>query len=154
MPSTFPLTIDACAVVWCFHSLVADPVLLVAILLRPPVYVASSLFEGAPMGRFGHAWREAFLSALNETDTKKLPGRVEYAITALERRYAEWGGDPGTQAELNAIHRAISALERRLMNEKLVQSENVLPRNSGGILEEAHHGQLGHIRHLFLILRS
>lgn len=106
------------------------------------------------MGRLGHHWREAFLSALNETDLNKLPGRVEYVITALERRYAEWGSDPGTQAELNAIHRAISALERRLMNEKLVRFDDVLPRNSGEISEKTHYGQLGHIRHLFLILRS
>lgn len=111
------------------------------------------LFRRASMGRFGHHWRQAFLSALNETEPDKLPGRVEYAITALERRYAEWGSDPGTQAELNAIHRAISALER-LMNEKLVRSEEVPPRNSGEISEEMHYGQLGHIRHLFLILRS
>jgi hypothetical protein len=105
------------------------------------------------MGHVRHSWREACALALAESDPSKLPGRVEYAITALERRYAEWGSDPGTQAELNAIHRGISALEH-LMNEKLVRSENALPRNSGEISEEAHLGQLGHIRRLFLILRS
>ena len=47
-----------------------------------------------------------------ESDPIKVIGRIEYAMYALERRYSEWTTDPGTPAELAAIHKCISALAR------------------------------------------
>jgi hypothetical protein len=52
-------------------------------------------------------------------------GRILSTITALERRFAEWGSDPGTPAELKALRKALSALQR-LMNETL--AKEVEPR--------------------------
>jgi len=69
------------------------------------------------MGRVPHFWREAYDLALRESDPRKLIGCIEYAIFAIERRYSEWGNDPGTPAELAAIRKCISAL-KRLMKEK------------------------------------
>ena len=68
------------------------------------------------MGPVRHSWQEDCAAALGESDPVWLLGRIENRITALERRYSEWGSDPGTPAELNAIKEALSALER-LMNE-------------------------------------
>jgi len=64
------------------------------------------------MRRVPHFWREAYESALIESDPIKLIGRIEYALNALERRYSEWGTDPGTPAELAAIQTCITALHR------------------------------------------
>ena len=64
------------------------------------------------MRRVPHSWREAYESALMESDPIKVIGRIEYAMYALERRYAEWATDPGTPAELAAIQKCISALAR------------------------------------------
>jgi hypothetical protein len=47
-----------------------------------------------------------------ESDPIKVIGRIEYAMYALERRYAEWATDPGTPSELTAIQKCISALTR------------------------------------------
>jgi hypothetical protein len=108
------------------------------------------------LGRLRHSWREAFLSALDESDPDELPGRIEYAIITLERRYAEWGSDPGTSAELNAIQKALSALGR-LMNEELVTCQDAPPRKGQEISDGTRQNlasELGHIRHLFLVLRS
>jgi hypothetical protein len=69
------------------------------------------------MRRVPHSWREAYELALIESDPSKLIGRIEYALNVLERRYSEWGTDPGTPAELTAIRMCISALER-LMKQK------------------------------------
>jgi hypothetical protein len=63
------------------------------------------------MGRVRHSWGQTYASALKESDQTKLLGCIECAITALEKRYAEWGSDPGSQAELIAIQNALSALE-------------------------------------------
>lgn len=65
-----------------------------------------------------YGWREVCVSALRESDPKKLIACIEQAITAIERRYAEWGSNPGTPDELSAIRKAISGLES-LANEKL-----------------------------------
>ena len=70
------------------------------------------------MGQTRHSWREVCDSALGESDPQKLIGCIEYAITALERRYAEWDSDPGTRAELNSIQKTVLALERH-MKEKV-----------------------------------
>jgi len=108
------------------------------------------------MGRVRHSWREACVAALIEPDPGKLLGRIEYAITALERRYGEWGSDPGTPAELIAIHKSLSALERR-MNETLARNGDAPRRKVGEISGAAQHtlaNELGHVRHLFLLLRS
>ena len=64
------------------------------------------------MRRVPHFWREAYELALMESDPIKAIGRIEYAMYALERRYAEWATDPGTPAELAAIQKCISALVR------------------------------------------
>jgi len=71
------------------------------------------------MRRVPHSWREAYEAALIETDPKKLIGRIEYALNALERRYADWATDPGTPAELTAIQQCISALQRLMRQEQL-----------------------------------
>ena len=73
------------------------------------------------MGRIPHSWQEAYALAFRETDPAKLIGRIEYALIAIERRYSEWGAYPGTPAEMRAIQKCISALQR-LMKEKRVGS--------------------------------
>ncbi len=109
------------------------------------------------MGRVRHSWREAFLSVLDESDPDKLPGRIENAITALERRYAEWGCDPGTPAELNTIQKALSALGR-LMNEERVTCWDAPPlREAREISDATRHNlanELKHVQHLFVVLRT
>jgi hypothetical protein len=108
------------------------------------------------MGRIRHSWQKAFLSALDESDPDELPGRIEYAISTLERRYAEWGSDPGTSAELNAIQKALSALGR-LMNEELAKYQDAPLREEQEISDATRRNltsELGHIRHLFLVLGS
>jgi len=71
------------------------------------------------MRRVPHFWRVAYELALTESDPSKLAGRIEYAIYALERRYAEWGTDPGTPAELAAIQKCVSALQRLMKQQHL-----------------------------------
>lgn len=71
------------------------------------------------MRRVPHSWLQAYQAALIESDPNKLIGRVEYAMNMLERRYANWGIDPGTPAELLAIQKCIGALQR------LMRQENV-----------------------------
>ena len=63
------------------------------------------------MGRTRYAWREVYVSALQESDPGKRIALIKKAATAMERRYAEWGSTPGTQAELKAIQKAISDLQ-------------------------------------------
>jgi hypothetical protein len=108
------------------------------------------------MGRIRHSWRQAFLSVLDESDPEKLPGRVEYAIAALERRYADWGSDPGTPSELTAIQKALSALAR-LMDEDIARYLEP-PLTAAQEISDATRlnlaSELGHIRRLFLVLRS
>jgi len=77
------------------------------------------------MRRVPHSWREAYESALIESDPIKLIGRIEYALNALERRYSEWGTYPGTPAELAAIQKCISALQRLM--------KRTQPGTDGGI---------------------
>ena len=67
------------------------------------------------MGRARYSWHEAYTLALSESDSGRLPGRIQYGILAIERRYAEWGSNPGTPAELSAIQKAIVALEGKLL---------------------------------------
>jgi hypothetical protein len=40
--------------------------------------------------------------------------RVQSAVAALERRFAEWDEDPGSETENQAIRQAISALQTLL----------------------------------------
>jgi hypothetical protein len=84
------------------------------------------------MGRVPHSWREAYASALRESDPSKLIGRIEYAITAIERRHSEWGTDPGTPAELTAIQACISALMRLMKQKQLGKHCAVLSTASSG----------------------
>jgi hypothetical protein len=74
------------------------------------------------MGRIPHSWQEAYALAFRESDPDKLIGRIEYALIAIERRHSEWESSPGTPAELRAIQKCISALQR-LMKEKHVGSQ-------------------------------
>jgi hypothetical protein len=78
------------------------------------------------MRRVPHSWLEAYESALIESDPNKLIGRVEYALNMLERRCSDWGIDPGTAAELTAIQKCISALQRLLRREQLGDDTTVL----------------------------
>lgn len=83
------------------------------------------------MGRVPHSWQEAYKLAFTESDPAKVMGRVEYALIAIERRYSEWGTDPGTPAELRAIQKCISALQRRLKQKLPVRRGTVVPILSG-----------------------
>ncbi len=78
------------------------------------------------MGRVPHSWQKAYELALKESDPSKFIGRIEYAIMALERRYSEWGSDPGTGAELTAIQKCISVLERK-MKQELAGNQGAVP---------------------------
>jgi hypothetical protein len=78
------------------------------------------------MRRVPHSWREAYELALMEADPGKLVGRIEYSLNALERRYSQWGIDPGTPAELMAIQKCFSALQRLLKEEPLTSNGTVL----------------------------
>src|SRR5215469_5626268 len=68
--------------------------------------------------RIAHSWHAAYASALRESDSGELIGRIEYAIRAIERRSSEWEADPGSPAELKAIQQCISALKRLMMREQ------------------------------------
>ena len=61
-----------------------------------------------------YAWQEAFLTALRAADAVQPMCLVERAIAALERRFAEWDENPGSETERQAIHQAISALQTLL----------------------------------------
>ena len=76
--------------------------------------------------RVPHFWHEAYASALTESDPSELIGRIEYAISAIERRYSEWDTHPGSPAELKAIQKCISALKRLMKQEQLRRHEAVL----------------------------
>jgi len=78
------------------------------------------------MRRVPHSWREAYELALIESDPNKLIGRIEYALNALERRYSQWGTHPGTPAELAAIQKSISGLERLMKQKQLGRPGAVL----------------------------
>jgi hypothetical protein len=68
------------------------------------------------MGGTRYSWWKAYSSALRESNPKKLIARIEEAMIAVERRYAEWGDNPGTPAELEAIRKAIATLQRRIQS--------------------------------------
>ena len=74
-------------------------------------------------------------------------GRIEYAIIAIERRYSQWGTDPGTTAELMAIQKCISAL-KRLMKEEQVRNHGALVPTSGGIDAMSLRLQLKYLKQL------
>ena len=69
--------------------------------------------------RVAHSWHESYASALTESDTTRLHGRIEYALNAIERRYSEWGSDPGTPAELLAIQKCICVLKRLMKRNQI-----------------------------------
>ena len=84
--------------------------------------------------RTPHSWREAYAWALSESDARELSGRIEYAISAIERRCSEWDIHPGSPAELNAIQKCTSALKRQMKPEQL--------RRHGAVLSIASTGKL------------
>ena len=95
------------------------------------------------MRRVPHSWREAYELALTEPDPSKLIGRIQYSLNVLERRYSEWGIDPGTPAELIAIRKCISALQRLMKQEHLGSNGTVLsmtkaPTHRLGIISPSH----------------
>ena len=61
-----------------------------------------------------YAWQEAFLAALRDPDPVRSTCRVQNAIAALERRFAGWDENPGSETENQAIRQAISALQTLL----------------------------------------
>jgi hypothetical protein len=61
---------------------------------------------------------------------------IEVTMTALQRRYAEWGSDPATPAELTSILNALSALQR-LMNETLARYGEAPDTDRGEISDAA-----------------
>jgi hypothetical protein len=83
------------------------------------------------MRRVPHSWREAYELALIESDPIKVMGRIEYAMYVLERRYSEWGTDPGTPSELAAIRTCISALARLMKQNQLGTRGVVLSASTG-----------------------
>ena len=91
------------------------------------------------MRRVPHSWREAYELALIESDPSKLIGRIEYALNALERRYSEWGTDPGTPAELTAIQKCISALDRLMKQNRLGRPGPVLSTAKAPSLQLAYN---------------
>jgi hypothetical protein len=107
------------------------------------------------MKRVRHSWLEAYLLAVRESDSSKLFGRIEYALTALDRRYAEWGSAPGTPAELKAIQKCIVALERLMKERQLGTYGMVAPMATGGTIGATGHRMAdnrGPIRGSLLIL--
>ena len=71
-------------------------------------------FDRLSTVRVRHSWNQAYVSALRESDPVELRGRIEYAISAIQRRHSEWGTKPGSAAELKAILKCISSLKRLL----------------------------------------
>ena len=104
----------------------------------------------------GHSWQEACGAALTESDTTKLLSRIEDVITAFERRYAEWGIDPGTPAELNAIRKSLSNIERLIRDKLAPYGEAPLKegREPSDAIQRSLACELMHVRHMFLVLRS
>lgn len=94
--------------------------------------------------RVGHSWHQAYGLALRESDPGELIGRIEYAINAIERRYSEWGTDPGSPAELKAIKKCISALRRLLKREHLRKHGTVFSTASPGNSETMSVGVHSH----------
>jgi|ERR1700730_3295609 len=81
------------------------------------------------MRRESYAWREVCALALRESNSKKLIGGIESAIAAIERRYAEWAGNPGTPDELRLIRQTISHLET-LLQDKVLKNSSVDVRSA------------------------
>jgi len=85
------------------------------------------------MGPARDSWQEACAAALGESDPVRLLGLIETTMTALQSRYAEWGSDPATPAELTSILNALSALQR-LMSETLARHGDAPQRIVGARL--------------------
>lgn len=100
------------------------------------------------MGTVRYSWLEACDLALKESDPKKIPSHIELAILALERRYTEWGRNPGTSAELNAIRWTIVALEEHAVITR--KTANAEAAKTGRALNK----HLGHVSARFVVLRS
>jgi hypothetical protein len=71
------------------------------------------------MGRVRYSWQKVYISALRDSDPRRVLARVEQATLVLEKRAAEWGARPGTRAELIEIRKAITTL-RKLLKDKVV----------------------------------
>jgi hypothetical protein len=99
------------------------------------------------MGPVRYSWLEACNLALKESDPKKIPSHIELAITALEQRYAKWGGNPGTSVELNAIRWTIVALEEHAVIAR--KTANPEAARTGRALNK----HLGHVSARFVVLR-
>jgi hypothetical protein len=61
-----------------------------------------------------YLWQRACSAALRQSDPRQLLSHLECAVTALEKRLAEWSDAPGTRAELCAIQESTSKLNERL----------------------------------------
>ena len=61
-----------------------------------------------------YLWQHTCSAALVQSDPNQLLSYLESAVTALEKRLAEWSQAPGNQAELHAIQDFTSQLSERL----------------------------------------
>jgi hypothetical protein len=107
------------------------------------------------MRRVGHSWREACALAIAESDPRKFIGRIDCAITALERRYAECESDPLTPTELTEIRKSLAALER-VMQDKLreyASDHSRASENVSTVRREALLKELDHAKHVMRVLR-
>ena len=110
------------------------------------------------MGRASYAWREVCVSALRESDPTKLIACIDDAISAIERRHAEWESNPGTPDELKLIRTTILGLES-LLKEKLGTHGRVDVRRSEARTSDPGEELIatefdGQIKRLLLSLRS
>jgi hypothetical protein len=92
------------------------------------------------MQRANFAWREVCALALRESDPKKLIMRLEHAMAAIERRYAEWASNPGTPDELRLIRQTISHLERLLQDKVLTNGSVDVRRSAPPTADSAEKG--------------
>jgi hypothetical protein len=104
--------------------------------------------------KFG--WREVCASALRESDPEKLITRIEHAIAALERRFAEWASNPGTSDELRLIRQTISHLQGLLQEKVLTNSSVDQPGPAALTAGSAKKGAAEFDRHMkrLVFLRS
>lgn len=109
------------------------------------------------MRRVGHSWREACALALAESDSKKFIGRLDCAITALQKRYAECESHPLTSTELTEIRKTITALERRMQHQlaqdSAAHSGEAKRKKKSASEDNAARNTIGHAKHLLRVLR-
>jgi hypothetical protein len=61
-----------------------------------------------------YQWQLAYNAVRMESDPAKVFPLLWCAVMALERRYASWDNEPGTESEVSAVLESISTLRERL----------------------------------------